>query len=113
MAAKPEIIANATRMAQDYLDKPRLLTGIEKQRAYIAALHIIQSPCWSCAELVNYYEAVGEDYDPDNYRGAEEPFHCPHCKVRMVHVVPFIAMPHPWFWGNPKIYSKKEEEKTT
>jgi hypothetical protein len=108
MPAKPEVIARAIELAKQFASSPNLMTGIEKQRGCVAQLHLMQMPCWLCAEPVSYYEAVGEDYSPENYRGADEPFHCPHCKTQMMHMVPFITVPHPWFWGNPKIYKEKK-----
>jgi hypothetical protein len=118
MAAKPEVIEAEAKLAQYRIDRAAnkgtmLLTNLESQRSYIAYLHFFKSPCWSCAEPVNYYEAVGEDYSPTNYRGDKEPYTCPHCGVEMHHVVPFFPGPAPWYWGNPKIFRKKEEKEET
>lgn len=110
MPAKPEVVANESELAKQYHTTPNLMGGLEKQRGYVAAMHLMSPPCWSCGEGVTYYDAVGEDYDPKVYRGADEPYSCPHCKVRMIHVVPLMAMPLPWFWGNPKLYDKKESK---
>jgi hypothetical protein len=72
-------------------------------------MHMMTPPCWSCGKPVGYLDAVGEDYDPGIYRGDDEIYTCPHCQVKMIYAVPFIAAPNPWFWGNPKIYGKKED----
>ena len=109
MAAKPEIIEKAFKMAQ--ARNKGLLTGIESQKGYIARLHLLQTPCWSCGVACSYYEAVGEDYNPDVYRGVDEPFHCPKCGVKMIYCVPIFAQPIPWYWGNPLVYSEKPEER--
>lgn len=110
MAAKPEVIEAQAKLASYRITGKHLLTGIESQKSYIAYLHFLKTPCWSCAEPCNYYEAVGEDYTPEVYRGDAEKCTCPHCGVAMAYVVPFFAGPAPWLWGNPKIYVKKTEE---
>jgi hypothetical protein len=107
MAAKPEIIEAAKAGAERRTKG--LSTGLESQRDYIRELHLMTPPCWNCAAPVSYYEAVGEDYAEEKYRGADEPFHCPNCHTKMVYVVPFVAIPLPWFWGNPKIYRKEKK----
>jgi transcription initiation factor IIE alpha subunit len=83
-----------------------LRSGIESQKAYIARLHSMSPMCWSCAKPVSYYEAVGEDYDLDIYRGDKEKFTCPHCKADMTYCVPFFAGTIPWYWDNPLKHKK-------
>jgi hypothetical protein len=108
MAAKPEVIEAQKKLAYDYMHHQATLTNLGRQEAYIAFLHQMTPPCWSCGKPTGYLDAVKEDYDPETYRGEEEQYSCPHCGVEMIYAVPFFAQPAPWFWGNPLIYGKKE-----
>lgn len=105
MPASKEVMERVAKRLEASKYGESLTGSIERQEQYIARLHSNKMACWSCGKPSSYYEAVEDTYD-DEESGDNWKYFCPHCKVEMIHVVPFIAMPHPWLWGNPKIYRK-------
>jgi hypothetical protein len=108
MPASKEVMERVNKLLERAKHGEALTGSLERQHQYVAMLHSMTPPCWLCAKPVSYYEAVEDSYSLDDYR-PDRKFTCPHCGTAMVHVVPFIAGPTPWYWGNPKIHEKDDE----
>jgi len=103
MPASKEVMEKVAKLLEAARYPESVTSNIERQKQYVAMLHSRKPLCWLCAEPVSFYEAVEDSYSLDDKPSHK--FTCPHCKVEMMEIV---AIPNPWFWGNPKIYRKGE-----
>lgn len=74
-----------------------LLTGLQQQRRFLYKMYSTKLPCPLCEEKVSYYEAADDTVSiGDVYHG---PLICPHCKAKLVKVVPFMTTGAGWHWA--------------
>lgn len=68
-------------------------------------MHLHSGPCWCCAHPMSQYNAA-RSIHIKGYRLADgrpaDDYRCLNCGVRLVHLVPFVALGHPWYWGRPE-----------
>ena len=71
----------------------RLLTAIDKQRAYIHRIALRKLACPVCHTLADLYEASDDLYDVVQDDIGDEDFHCinPECGVRLKYFVGLIG----------------------
>lgn len=75
------------------------LSGLEKQRAFIARMHSIRPPCPWCHEAVSWYDAAPESVNSfSSSPSQDDVYTCPHCQGGLVHVMPLVNQGTPWFW---------------
>lgn len=75
----------------------KLLTSIDKQVAFIHAMHKSVSPCPnpSCAKHVSPYDAALNDITDSKRSISDDAYRCPHCRACLRWALPFVGG---WYW---------------
>ena len=96
---KAETMRNSEILAYGEGERTRLLTEIERQTLYCLKIALSPAPCPACHAMVNQVEADAVALDDFDATGrTKHDFRCPHCRRKLVEIVPFATTGTRYQW---------------